>query len=138
MSHKKSNGQRVGNIAYGFRLGPDGEHLEPDPQEQTVLSAIRELRAGRCTLRGIAVELNARGSELAEHAAGVMRTLDAIPGEPGGRNAANGAKPFKAAPRYRQRARTGPTGLMTTSLAQKQRRLQAEENHHENHHNERL
>src|SRR3954462_12269470 len=24
MSHKRSNGQCVGNIAYGFRLGPDG------------------------------------------------------------------------------------------------------------------
>jgi DNA invertase Pin-like site-specific DNA recombinase len=32
MNHKKSNGQRVGNITYGFRLGPDGEHLEPDPR----------------------------------------------------------------------------------------------------------
>jgi DNA invertase Pin-like site-specific DNA recombinase len=61
MRHKKSNGQRVGNIAYGFRLGPDGAHLEPDPQEQQVLRAIRDLRAGRCTLRGIAAELNARG-----------------------------------------------------------------------------
>jgi len=61
MQHKKSNGQRVGNIAYGFRLGADGEHLEPDPHEQAVLAAIRELRAKRCTLRGIAVELNRRG-----------------------------------------------------------------------------
>jgi hypothetical protein len=61
MQHKKSNGQRVGNIAYGFRLGQDGEHLEPDPQEQRVLSTIQSLRAGCCTLRGIAAELNARG-----------------------------------------------------------------------------
>ena len=61
MSHKKSNGQRVGNIAYGFRLGTNGKHLEPDPQEQAVLTAIRDLRAKRCTLRGIAAELNARG-----------------------------------------------------------------------------
>jgi site-specific DNA recombinase len=61
MNHKRSNGQRVGNIAYGFRLNADGEHLEPDPHEQAVLSTIRELRAKRCTLRGIAVELNARG-----------------------------------------------------------------------------
>ena len=59
--HNKSNSQRVGNIAYGFRLAPDGEHLEPDAHEQEVLTAIRDLRAGRCTLRGIAVELNARG-----------------------------------------------------------------------------
>src|SRR6266446_3913311 len=50
MSHKKSNGQRVGNIAYGFRLGPDGAHLEPDPHEQAVLTAIRDLRSRRCTL----------------------------------------------------------------------------------------
>jgi DNA invertase Pin-like site-specific DNA recombinase len=60
MSHKKSNGQRVGNIAYGFRLG-NGKQLEPDPQEQAVLTAIHDLRARRCTLRGIAAELNARG-----------------------------------------------------------------------------
>jgi hypothetical protein len=51
----------VGNIAYGFRLGTNGKHLEPDPQEQAVLAAIRDLRARRCTLRGIAAELNARG-----------------------------------------------------------------------------
>jgi site-specific DNA recombinase len=61
MSHKKSNGERVGNIAYGYRLGADGEHLEPDPDEQAVLAAIRDLHATRCTLRSIAAELNARG-----------------------------------------------------------------------------
>jgi site-specific DNA recombinase len=60
MRHKKSNGERVGNIQYGFRLGPDGA-LEPDPHEQTVLSTIRELRANRYTLRAIAANLNARG-----------------------------------------------------------------------------
>src|SRR5262249_22805391 len=37
MRHKKSNGQRVGNIAYGFRLAADEEHLDPDPHEQAVL-----------------------------------------------------------------------------------------------------
>jgi hypothetical protein len=51
----------VGNIAYGFRLAADGKQLEPDPQEQAIISAIRELRERRCTLRGIAVQLNARG-----------------------------------------------------------------------------
>jgi len=61
MQHKRSNGERVGNIAYGFRLGEKGKQLEPDPNEQAVLSAIRELRARRGTLRGIADELNARG-----------------------------------------------------------------------------
>jgi hypothetical protein len=36
MNHKKSNGQRVGNIAFGFKLAADGEHLEHDPHEQEV------------------------------------------------------------------------------------------------------
>ena len=61
LRHKKSNGECVGNIAYGYRRATDRERLEPDPQEQAVLTAIRELRARRCTLRGIAAELNARG-----------------------------------------------------------------------------
>src|SRR5438445_1670563 len=61
MNHKRSNGERIGNIAYGYRLGPDGAHLEPDPNEHAVLTVIRGLRARRCTLRGIAAELKARG-----------------------------------------------------------------------------
>src|SRR5882672_1088167 len=52
--------------AWGILLMGSGSdrmvfHLEPDPQEQVVLSTIRELRAKRCTLRGIAAQLNARG-----------------------------------------------------------------------------
>src|SRR5437868_4762407 len=31
MSHKRSQGQRVGNIAYGCRPAGDGKHVEPDP-----------------------------------------------------------------------------------------------------------
>ena len=61
MNHKKSNGHRVGNIAYGFRLGPDGEHLEADPDEQGALEQIRQLRKEGHTLRGIAAVLNGRG-----------------------------------------------------------------------------
>jgi len=61
MNHKRSNGERVGNIAYGYRLAADSRRLEPDPAEQAVPTAIRDLRARRCTLRGIAAELNARG-----------------------------------------------------------------------------
>src|SRR5271163_4953651 len=30
LRHKRSQGQRVGNIAFGSRLADDGEHLEPD------------------------------------------------------------------------------------------------------------
>src|SRR5947207_13230025 len=44
MSHKRSQGQRVGNIAYGCQLAGDGVHLEANPAEQAVLSEIRQLR----------------------------------------------------------------------------------------------
>jgi site-specific DNA recombinase len=32
MSHKRRNGERVGNIAYGYRLAGDERHLEPLPE----------------------------------------------------------------------------------------------------------
>jgi DNA invertase Pin-like site-specific DNA recombinase len=31
MSHKRNNGERVGNIQFGYRLCVDGKHVEPDP-----------------------------------------------------------------------------------------------------------
>src|SRR5258708_1183622 len=60
MSHKRSQGQRVGNIAYGCRLAGDGVHGEAGPGEQGVLSEIRRLRGQGATLRGIAAALNHR------------------------------------------------------------------------------
>jgi DNA invertase Pin-like site-specific DNA recombinase len=61
MRHKKTNGERVDNIAYGYRLAKDGQHLEPDPQEHAVIATIRKLRERRRTLRAIAAELNSEG-----------------------------------------------------------------------------
>jgi site-specific DNA recombinase len=57
LSHKRSQGERVGNIAFGFRLAADGQHIEPDPAEQAALAAIRRLRHEGATLRGIALPL---------------------------------------------------------------------------------
>src|ERR1700730_1090161 len=61
MRHKRSNGERVGNIRFGYRLAPDGVHVEPEPTEQTAIAAIRELRAEGRALRRIAMDLNRRG-----------------------------------------------------------------------------
>jgi hypothetical protein len=58
LRHKRSSGERVGNIRFGFRLGPDGKHVEPDPGEQGVLTEIRHLRQSGHTMRGIAAALN--------------------------------------------------------------------------------
>src|ERR1700737_742702 len=60
MRHKRSNGERVGNIQFGYRLSADGKHLEEDPGEQAVLAEIRRLRCEGSTLRGIAATLNHR------------------------------------------------------------------------------
>lgn len=60
LKHKRSNGERVGNIAYGSRLTEDGVHVEDDPGEQGVLDEIRRLRRESSTLRGIAAEMNRR------------------------------------------------------------------------------
>jgi len=61
MSHKRTNGERVGNIQFGYRLCADGKHLEPDPDEQAVLDEIHRMRQSGKTLRGIAATLNHRG-----------------------------------------------------------------------------
>jgi recombinase len=60
MSHKRTNGERVGNIQFGYRLCADGKHVEPDPGEQAVLAEIHNLRSDGHTLRGIAAALNHR------------------------------------------------------------------------------
>jgi DNA invertase Pin-like site-specific DNA recombinase len=61
MRHKRSQGERIGNVAYGFRLCADGKHVEPDPAEQAVVCQIRQLRQSGRTLRAIAAALNHRG-----------------------------------------------------------------------------
>jgi site-specific DNA recombinase len=60
MSHKRTNGERVGNIRFGYRLAADGHHVEPDPAEQGVLHEVRRLRQSGQTMRGIAASLNHR------------------------------------------------------------------------------
>lgn len=60
MNHKRSHGERVGNIRFGYRLGADGQHLEPDPTEQAALAEIRRMSNQGATLRGIAATLNHR------------------------------------------------------------------------------
>lgn len=60
MQHKRSQGERVGNIQYGYRLADNGR-LEPNPAEQAALDDLRTLRNDGHTLRAVAAELNTRG-----------------------------------------------------------------------------
>ena len=58
MQHKRSNGQRVGNLAYGYRSSADGKYVEAEPTEQAALAQIRGLRDQGRSLREIASALN--------------------------------------------------------------------------------
>ena len=60
-SDSGSNGERVGNIQFGYRLCADGKHVVPDSSEQAVIAAIGDMRASGTSLRRIASDLNNRG-----------------------------------------------------------------------------
>jgi site-specific DNA recombinase len=61
LRHKRGNGERLGNIGFGYRLAADGLHFEPDPVEQAAPKAARKLRAGGHSLRAVAAALNQSG-----------------------------------------------------------------------------
>jgi DNA invertase Pin-like site-specific DNA recombinase len=62
MQHKASVGEYTGgDFPYGYRLGPDGEKLIEDPEEQKALAAAQQLRGVGFSLRSVARELNAKG-----------------------------------------------------------------------------
>ena len=53
--------QTFTTLAFGYRLAPDGVHVEPDDAEQSAIAAIRGLRASGRTLRQIASDLDQDG-----------------------------------------------------------------------------
>lgn len=60
MQHKKSNGQRVGTVPYGFDLANDGSTLVENESEQKVLADILDMRRSGQTLVQIADALTER------------------------------------------------------------------------------
>lgn len=61
MALKRSNGQRVGTVPYGFDLAEDGRTLVPNEAEQAVIAGIQTMRAGGMTMPKIAAALTERG-----------------------------------------------------------------------------
>ena len=61
MQFKKSKGERVGAVPYGYALDANGVDLHPDPAEQDVIAQAKELHTGGMSLRKIAAELQRRG-----------------------------------------------------------------------------
>lgn len=58
---KKSRGERVGEIPFGYRLGNVGSHLEANKQEQETIGLIVRLRRQGLTIQAIVDQLTATG-----------------------------------------------------------------------------
>jgi DNA invertase Pin-like site-specific DNA recombinase len=61
MQFKRSMGQRVGSIPYGYSLASDGVNLEADEAEQAVIRQARMLKDAGLSLRKIAADLASAG-----------------------------------------------------------------------------
>lgn len=57
---KKSKGERVGHIPFGYRLAADEIHLEVDENEQNIIRLMGELQKSGMSIREIAENLNSR------------------------------------------------------------------------------
>lgn len=62
MAHLRAQHQYTGGeVPYGWRVGGNGQTLEPHGDEQTMMALARELRDLGLPLRGIGAQLTARG-----------------------------------------------------------------------------
>jgi DNA invertase Pin-like site-specific DNA recombinase len=79
LAHKKSRGERVGALPFGFDLADDGVSLIPNVEEQNAIAVVRQLKAEGASIRKIAEEMNRRGIASKEggrwHVATVQRVL---------------------------------------------------------------
>ena len=61
LQHKKTSGELVGSVPYGYTLAVDGVKLEYNAKEQAVLRLVKELRGSGLSLRKIAARLASEG-----------------------------------------------------------------------------
>jgi site-specific DNA recombinase len=61
LQHKKSKGERVGSVPYGFKLAMDKVKLIKDKAEQAMIALCKELKQQNLSLRKIAAKLLEQG-----------------------------------------------------------------------------
>lgn len=61
LNAKRSRGERIGNLPYGWKLAADGLHLLADEAEQSVIDTIRKLSREGLSQRAIVADLARRG-----------------------------------------------------------------------------
>jgi hypothetical protein len=54
---KRGKGERTGEVPFGYRLAPDGLHLESLAAEQNIITAIRRLRGDGLSANGEQVSI---------------------------------------------------------------------------------
>jgi site-specific DNA recombinase len=75
LRHKISQGQRAGQVPFGYRLGADGITLKEHKAEQKVITTMRALRDGGASYRAICRELDAKPGGGAWHPQSVKNVL---------------------------------------------------------------
>ncbi|MDB4939066.1 MAG: Resolvase [Labilithrix sp.] len=61
LAAKRSRGERIGAVPYGFRVAEDGIHLEANAAEQEVITTVRQLAGEGLSQRAIVAALAASG-----------------------------------------------------------------------------
>lgn len=61
LQHKRTKGERVGSVPYGYRPALDGVNLVRDPRESAAIAHVRALKRQGLTLRQIASRLTSDG-----------------------------------------------------------------------------
>ena len=74
LAHKRSKGERIGKVPFGFNLASDGVTLVADENETSVIGLIESLKAQGHSLRSIAAELDKAGIPTKEGKAGWKHT----------------------------------------------------------------
>jgi site-specific DNA recombinase len=75
LRHKIAQGQRAGQVPYGYRLGADGITLKEHKAEQGVIATMKVLRDGGASYRAICRELDAKPEGGAWHPQSVKNVL---------------------------------------------------------------
>ncbi len=73
LNAKRSRGERIGTVPYGYRIAADGVHLEPDAIEQAIIANVLELARQGLSQRAIVGHL-ARQSIVGRTGAALKQT----------------------------------------------------------------
>ncbi len=65
VAHKRSKGERIGQVPYGQSLDADGRTVRADPAALEVIASMRRWKAEGLSLRGIAGRLTVQGTPTA-------------------------------------------------------------------------